>query len=1040
MDGASTFGRWLKQRRRTLDLTQEALAARVGCATDTIRKFEAETRRPSRPIAERLADALELPAAERATFLGRAREQPGQAATPRDVADAQVAAASAAAPRPRPAEVVPLLKTKLYVPRPRADLVPRPRLYARLDAGLRGRLTVVAAPAGFGKSTLLANWIHQRTQQSSPPRVEHAQRPAFAWLSLDRGDTDPILVLRYLIAALQTISPDVGRGALQLLEAGPSASPMAVLPLLINDLDQLPEPSILILDDYHVIDTPAVHAALQFLLDHLPPQLRLVIASRTDPDLPLARWRVRRELTELRAADLRFTADEAATFVRDVMGVPLSAADITMLEARTEGWIAGLQLAALSLQDRPADQIGPFIAAFAGSHHYVVDYLVNEVLARLPAHLQTFLLQTSILDRLCGPLCDAVLGLSGQDAAGTTNGASREATAAGLERPAPGSSYSRLLLAELERMNLFLVPLDDERNWYRYHHLFADVVRSRLGSGASLEEVRTLHRRAGGWFEQQGLLVEAIDHVLAGGDVVRAAELIEAHVLETALHGRAGTVASWLDALPAELRTVRPRLSLARVWVHFVAGAYALIEPCLREAEAALHYLDEPDAAALAGELVAIRALALTYLDDPRAVDLARQALAETSPDHQLYGTMVIMLGLATFRAGNLAEAGRMLEQVLASERPDLRLLANRMLLLAVLALVRLAQGRLRQAASLCGEALGLAERDGRLLPMAGAMTALRVLSMIALEQHDLESAERLLRQYVDLAREAHNPVHQILPMEGQAQALWMRGDLAGALDLITQAEAAARQQRLSANILREMDGFRVLVWLKQGNLAAAAAWAAAREGVADADRPRLTPYDNDRLAAARLRIAQGEWDAAHAALARLLSDAEATGHGRFLIRTLILQALAWQARGDTLQALIPLERALLIAEPEGYVHSFVDEGAPMAALLRQARARGVTPNYVRALLEALEERFEDAVSQPLTPDRRPSPQLDEPLTERELEVLRLLAEGYSSAAIAEKLVVAVGTVKRHVANIMGKLEVHSRLQVLVRARELDLL
>jgi LuxR family maltose regulon positive regulatory protein len=397
-----------------------------------------------------------------------------------------------------------------------------------------------------------------------------------AWLALDAGDSDPHQFLRYLIAALQTIAPAIGDTTLKLLRAAQAPPIGTLLPLLLNDLVQLPEGSILILDDYHVIDTPAVHQALAFLIDHLPPQLHLVIASRADPPLPLSRLRARGQLTELRAHDLRFAQGEAATFIHEVMGLALSAQDVGALEARTEGWIAGLQLAALSLRDRPNAQRANFIAAFTGSHHFVVDYLVDEVLAHQSPHLQTFLLQTSILERLCGSVCDAVM----LGDASETQQAVRSTQQA----------YSQTLLEELERNNLFIVPLDDERHWYRYHQLFAQVLRHRLESGASHNTMATLHSRASVWFEKHGLLPEALEHVFAAADWGRAARLLEQNAEPMVMRGEFLTFRRWVQLLPRDVRRSHPHLLLAHAWVQFLAEPLQVdtIEAILRDAEAVL--------------------------------------------------------------------------------------------------------------------------------------------------------------------------------------------------------------------------------------------------------------------------------------------------------------------------------------------------------------------------------------------------------------------------------------------------------------------
>ncbi len=630
MQESLSFQRWLKRLRAALDLTQERLAEEVGCAAHTIRTFERGTRRPSRAMAERLADVLQVPLEQWADFVRLARAPVdhapagsttmGRGGAPGDGAGAPAAdALSSGSPTSGQAatagagvvQPVPILATKLYVPQPRADVVPRPRLRARLDRGIAGPLTVIAAPAGFGKTTLLAEWLATVSHKPDAPiRAEQA-----AWLSLDAGDNDPVQFLRYLVAALQTVAPEIGRATLVVLQAAQAPPIDLLLLLLANDLSALPNPCILVLDDYHVIDAPAVHQALTFLLDHLPPQLHLVIATRVDPPLPVARLRVRRQLAELRAHDLRFTPEEAALFLREVMELPLSVEDVWALEERTEGWIAGLQLAALSLHDRPPEQMARFINAFAGSHRFVVDYLVDEVLARQPAHLQTFLLQTSILERLSGALCDAVVFGNQPDSP-----TQHHAEGAQLH---PQYLYSQLILEELERSNLFIVPLDEERRWYRYHHLFAQLLRARLATGASQDAVASLHRRASVWFEQHGLLSEAVQHVLAARDWGQAARLLEQHAEPMVMRGEFRMLHRWLQELPPDVVRKQPHLLLAHAWAYFLAEPRQTdaIETILHDAEVVLgRSVGQPagqgakppaldrEAAELRGKVAAIRA------------------------------------------------------------------------------------------------------------------------------------------------------------------------------------------------------------------------------------------------------------------------------------------------------------------------------------------------------------------------------------------------------------------------------------------------
>jgi LuxR family maltose regulon positive regulatory protein len=530
MDRASTFGLWLKQRRKAGDLTQEQLAERVGCAAETLRKIETDARRPSRAMVDRIAQVLEVPPAERPALIQWAR-------TGTTSALADQPARPAATTQPRAAG--PLLRTKLYLPRVRAQGVARPRLLAQLDHGMTGRLTALVAPPGFGKTTLLAEWANQWAATSDGRNV--------AWLTLDAADSEPEQFLRYLIAALRTVAPEIGGTALRLIAAGDASHIAAALPLLLNDLDELPGETVLILDDYHAIAASAVHESVSALLDHLPPHLHLIIASRADPPLPLARLRVRGELAELRAADLRFTPAETAAFLHDSMRLPLAPGDIATLGRRTEGWAAGLQLAGLSLQGQSPEQITAFVAAFGGSHHYIVDYLIDEVLSKQPAPLQRFLLHTAILERLCGALCDAVLG--------------QAASAAG-----PDALSGQDILRELERKQLFVVPLDDEWRWFRFHQLFADVLRERLARTVAPEQIALLHRRAAQWHAAHGATGVAVRHALAAHDWELAADLIErasgVGMPGDLQHGE--TLRAWLDALPASVVRARPKLCLLR--------------------------------------------------------------------------------------------------------------------------------------------------------------------------------------------------------------------------------------------------------------------------------------------------------------------------------------------------------------------------------------------------------------------------------------------------------------------------------------------
>jgi len=892
----------------------------------------------------------------------------------------------------------PLLSTKLYIARPRPDLLPRPRLTQRLNDGLHRKLTLISAPAGFGKTTLLSEWSLQ------------SKRPV-AWISLDEGDNDPARFWAYFIAALQTLQVNVGDAALAAFQS-PQPPPMeVVLTALINEIAIIPEPFALVLDDYHVIETQPVHSALTFLLNHLPPQMHLIIATRADPPLPLARLRGRGQLTELREADLRFTTDEAAAFLNQAMGLNLSAEQVAALEERTEGWIAGLQLAALSMQGR--SDIPGFIAAFAGSHRYILDYLAEEVLQRQPEGVQTFLLQTAILDRLSGPLCDTVTG----------------------------QGDSQTMLERLERANLFLVPLDEERRWYRYHRLFAELLRAYL-QREQPNRVPGLHRRASEWYEQNGLLAEAVGHALAAKDFERAARLVEQAAPQMLMRGELVTLLGWLAALPDERIRAWPALCTYYAWVLTLTGQLDAVEPRLQDAEQGL----QPDIPAaelqdLLGQIAAIRAyIAALHRDVPHAIELARQALEHLPEENPAVRAFVAFtLGGACLLSDDVAEACQAFAEASALGR------AAGNVHVAIPALCNLAglralQGQLHQAAGLYQEALELATpslahqregRGGRTLPVAAM--AYSGLGGLLYEWNDLEGAMRHLREGIEQSKQWGNVDALASSYARVARVLQAQGDEAGALEALKEAGQLVRRHAVIPTTAARVAAYQASLWLAQGNLGAATRWVQERGLSVDDELGYLR--EPEHIALARVLIAQGKYDEALQFLARLRQAAETRGRMGSLIEILVLQALALQSQGNTTQAMPALERALSLAEPEGYVRLFVDEGAPMAKLLRQALSRGIAPNYVSRLLAAFgaeEQRGEEA--------EKRAPLLLEPLSERELEVLRLLAAGLSNREIAEKLIVAVGTVKAHIHNIYGKLGVQSRTQAVARARELGIL
>lgn len=887
-----------------------------------------------------------------------------------------------------------LLTTKLYVPPARPALVPRPRLIDRLNEGVTRQLTLVSAPAGFGKTTLLSEW------------AAGSDRPV-AWISLDSGDNAPARFWAYFFAAVQTIHGDFGEAArAALLSPGVprGTTPPSIEPLLtglINEITTVLEPFSLILDDFHTITAPQIQDALTFLLDHLPAQMHLVLAGRADPPWPLARRRARLEMTELRANDLRFTSQEAATFLNQVMMLDLSPADVAALEERTEGWIVGLQMAALSMRGRK-DASG-FIRAFTGTHRFVLDFLVEEVLDVQHNKIHDFLLKTSILERMTPLLCAAVTDREDSEA----------------------------ILAELEQANVFLIPLDDERRWYRYHPLFADLLRSRLERRIGAQGLAFLHRRASEWYEVNGLITEAVSHALASGDIERVASLVEGNALAMMDHGDLSTLAGWLDALPDEVVRARPWLCVAHAWVLVYAGQLEPIEPLLQDA-----IKGTAADRRVAGHVAAIRAYAaFLRWDEPRnAVTLAREAQERLSEaDAAVRGFTAMILGIALYESGDFEAAAQVFaEGVTTSKKAgDHHIAVN---ILCELAILQGVQGQLHKAAATCREALQLADRyvgrRGQRLPIAG-YAHLR-LSVVLREWNDLEAALYHARKGLQLSQQWGQAEILILGYGCLGRVLQAVGEAEGALDTIQQAQHIASD--LSPWYSAYVTAWEALVRLTIGDVAAAARWA-QEYGLRIHHEPSLS-YEFMNRALARVLIAQGRSDEALQLLDRLLKVTEAVGAMGRAIEILVLQALARQAQGEHDQALTALERALTLAEPEGYVRTFIDEGEPMGQLLRQAAARGIALTYVSRLLAELERDMRErrrATASALS-------SLVEPLSERELEVLRLLTAHLSSTEIAGELFISVNTVRTHIKSIYGKLNVHSRKDAVQRAQELGLL
>jgi LuxR family maltose regulon positive regulatory protein len=902
----------------------------------------------------------------------------------------------------------PLLETKFHLPRRRRGLVARSRLSDRLSRGGESALTLVSAPAGFGKTTLLTEWL------AAQPAEGHSA----AWLSLDPRDNDPELFWTYLIAALQTVAPEVGASALSLLQGSP-ATIEEVLATLLNDLPVISNDVVVVLDDYHVIEAHEVHEGMVFLLEHLPPRVRLVIASRADPPLPLARLRARGELVEIRAADLRFTPDEAAAYLNDMMGLELTAPDVAALEARTEGWIAALQLAALSMQGR--DDVAGFIAGFSGDDRYIVDYLVGEVLQRQPEPVRTFLLETSILGRLTGSLCNAVTG----------------------------QVDGRAMLEALDRGNLFLVPLDDRRLWYRYHHLFADVLRARL-----MDEhptlVSELHRRASDWYEQNGERPEAFRHAMAGGDFERAADLVELAIPAMSQARQEATMRGWLDALPEEVFAVRPVLSIGYVGVLMQSGEVGGVDARLRDAERWLDTIaagrDGPDAPKT--DMVVVDEALLDRL--PAQIAVYRAALARTAgdvegtityaqrafdllgaDDHLGRGGAAGLLALAQWTGGHLDAAHRSWSDAKASLEMAGHF-ADTLGCALALADIAIAKGRLREAMATYERGLDVATGSGAVV-LRGAADMHVGMSELFRERNDLDAAMHHLETSRELGEHLGLPQNAHRSRVAMARILQTQGDLVGALVLLDEAE------RLYASDffpdVRPVAALRARVWVAQGEIGAAFDWARERHLSVDDDLSYLREFEHITLARALLAqpTAEGADRSGREAatlLARLLAAAEDGQRNGTAIEILVLQALAHQAQTDMPAALASLEQALTRAEPEGYTRVFLDEGPPMTALLRAAAKRGVAPDSVGRLVAG------DGQTKHRAPARGG---LVDPLSSRELDVLRLLRTDLNGPDIARELMVSLNTMRTHTKTIYSKLGVNDRRAAVRRADELGL-
>jgi len=891
-----------------------------------------------------------------------------------------------------------LVATKLHVPAPRLGLIGRARLIDRLKRGLTSRLVLLSAPAGFGKTSLLTQWLaavagHGRT---------------IAWLALDQSDNRAPIFWSHLVAAVKTAVPGFGAGLLPLFEASGSTTE-GILAALVNELDALSGELYLVLDDYHLIDDQGIQEGVTFLLEHLPAHAHLLITTRADPPLPLALLRARGDLVEIRAADLRFTPEEASTYLNEVMGLDLRPEAVHALETRTEGWIAALQLAALSMQGR--DDVAGFIAGFTGNDRYIVDYLVDEVLARQPDEVRSFLLRTSILDRLSGPLCDAVTGSAG----------------------------GKAMLERLERANLLVIPLDDRRQWYRYHHLFADVLRAHLEEEQT-EQIPDLHRRASEWYEQQGERSEAIHHALAGGDFERTAALVESALPEMRKARQEMQLRAWVDPLPDEVVRRRPVLAVTFAGALLMSGEFVGVEGRLDDAERRIDALpgsgvgDEGELRRVRGDIEVYRAsLAQVRGDVPTTIEHAQRARElALEEDNVVRAGAAGFLGIAFWTDGDL-EAAHQAWSECAAQLEQAGHVADAVGATQALGDICIVQGRLQDALDTYQESLELVPEQSRSL-VRGTADMHVGMSEVFLERLDLATANEHLQAAHELGEYAGMAKFPYRWRVATARVRVAEGVLDGALALINEAEHLYVSD-FFPNV-RPVAALRARLWIANSQLREALGWARQAGVSGDDELNYLREFEHITLARLLLARAKSERTEALigdalALLGRLGEAATAGARVSSMIEILVLEALALQAQGDTAAALGALERALTASESEGHVRVFMEEGQPMASLLEGAARRGIAPGYTAELLAA------GAAS------GRPSPRrqgLVEPLSERELDVLRLLGSDLSGPEIASELMISLNTLRTHTKNIYMKLGVNNRRAALSRAKELDLL
>jgi LuxR family maltose regulon positive regulatory protein len=869
-------------------------------------------------------------------------------------------------------------------------------LVKQLNAGQDDRLILISAPAGFGKTTLLVEWI-QSSEQS------------FAWLSLDEGDNNLKRFFTYLIAALQQIDNSIGDNILPLLEATGEPPIEPLITTLINNLLSIGNEFYLVLDDYHLITNEEIHNAVSFMLEHLPPNVHLVISGRVDPPIAISRLRARGQMIEVRPNDLRFIEPEGTTFLNDLSGLDLSTEDISALLTRTEGWITGLQLAALSMQGR--QDKGEFVATFSGSHHYIIDYLVDEVVTRQSDEVRSFLYRTSILNRFCAPLSDTVLGISD----------------------------SNRRIHYIDEANLFLVPLDDERKWYRYHHLFAEFLYQRLLE-VEPDNVPQLHHQASIWFERNGFLVEAIDHALEGQEFTRAAELVESVGPEMMMRSEFDQLASWLDAIPHEQVNSWPWLCIIRAWMCQRWAQFDEGEKYLQCAEQALELDTTPEpmdgADVIRGQIGALRSLfSLSKGQIPPAVEYANQALDYLPEDYFNRPVAADALGIAMKVSGDYDGAIKLFIEA----RQDSLAVGNRILAQAItmeLGITYFNQGKLHQAAEAFREAISYTYQDTQILiPYASGASV--YLAAILYEWNDLDQAKAHVEEGIEIGFSAKMVDAVTIGYGIRTRVYLAQGELEAALTTCKQTEKMINEvpDLEHETITMALDS-RIRLLIAAGKLSEASRVIQERGLGVNDEIINYFPFGH--LVLSRLLIHLGREnpegnylsDAAYL-LSRLKDVIFSTGYRGAMVELLALEALVFKAQDSSSKAMASLEEAFSLAEPEGYIRIFADEGEPMRDLLRVAYSQDIAKGYAGRLLAAF---------QPLQVSPKPVSQfLVDPLTERELEVLKLLRTELTGPEIAQEISVSLNTLRTHTKNIYSKLNVTNRRAAVLEAEELDL-